>query len=270
MTGYKMLVLDIDGTATDSKKEVLPRTRDAVIRLQKAGISVAIASGRPSQGIAPIADQFQFDKYGGYILAFNGARIMNWKTRECVYARSLNPSMVRKLYRDALEFQVGIITYEDTRIVSGTPEDPYMKIEAGINHLPLYFPEDFGQYVTSPVPKCLFTGEPERLEKMESILADKYFHEAQIFRSEPYFLEATPKNVDKAYCLERLLNLLSLSREELVCCGDGYNDISMIQFAGLGVAMANAQEKVKQVADYITYSNDEDGVAHVIEKFFQI
>ena len=77
MTGYKMLVLDIDGTATDSKKEVLPRTRDAVIRLQKAGISVAIASGRPSQGIAPIADQFQFDKYGGYILAFNGARIMN-------------------------------------------------------------------------------------------------------------------------------------------------------------------------------------------------
>ena len=107
------------------------------------------------------------------------------------------------------------------------------------------------------------------LESIEPVIAEKYQLEAQVFRSEPYFLEVLPKNVDKAYCLERLLKILGIKREEMVCCGDGFNDISMIQYAGLGVAMANAQEKVKDVADYITInSNDEDGIAEVIEKFF--
>lgn len=268
MSSYKMLVLDIDGTATNSRKQVTPETREAVIRLQQAEIPVAIASGRPSQGIAAVADTFQFQKYGGYILAFNGAKIINWKTKECVYSRTLTSSMARRLARDAREFQIGMITYEDSCLVSATPEDSYMEIESKINRLPIYVPESFDRYLEHPVPKCLFTGDPDLLEKVEPILADKYCHEAQIFRSEPFFLEATPKNIDKAYCLEKLLKILSLSREELICCGDGYNDISMIQFAGLGVAMANAQEKVKEVADYITASNDEDGVASVIRKFF--
>ena len=108
------------------------------------------------------------------------------------------------------------------------------------------------------------------MEALEPMMARKYQHEAQVFRSEPYFLEITPKNVDKAYSLRHLLEILEISREEMVCCGDGFNDVSMIQFAGLGVAMANAQEKVKDVADYITVNdNDHDGVAEVIEKFFQ-
>ena len=113
------------------------------------------------------------------------------------------------------------------------------------------------------------TGEPEDLEALEPVFAQKYFHEAQIFRSEPYFLEATPKNVDKAYCLKHLLEILGIKREEMICCGDGFNDISMIQYAGLGVAMANAQDQVKAVADYVTVcDNDHDGIAEVIEKFF--
>ena len=100
-------------------------------------------------------------------------------------------------------------------------------------------------------------------------MARKYCHEAQVFRSEPFFLEVTPKNVDKAYCLRHLLEILGIKREEMVCCGDGFNDVSMIQYAGLGVAMANAQERVKEVAVYSTcYDNDHDGIAEVLEKFF--
>lgn len=144
-----------------------------------------------------------------------------------------------------------------------------METESKITGLPICHRKDFPSYVNFPVNKCLLTGEPDELERIEPLLAEEYLHEAQIFRSEPFFLEATPKNVDKAYCLEKLLKILGISREEMVCCGDGYNDISMIQFAGLGAAMANAQEKVKDVADYITVrSNDEDGVEEVIEKFF--
>ncbi|MNC58853.1 Sugar phosphatase YidA [compost metagenome] len=76
-----------------------------------------------------------------------------------------------------------------------------------------------------------------------------------------------PKNIDKAFSLGKLLDHLGLSREQMISCGDGFNDISMIEYAGMGVAMANAQEIVKSKADYITLSNDEDGIAHVIEEF---
>ena len=88
-----------------------------------------------------------------------------------------------------------------------------------------------------------------------------------VYRSEPYFLELVPNGIDKAQSLSILLNKLSMTPDEMIACGDGFNDLSMIQFAGLGVAMANAQLAVKEQADFITLSNEEDGVAHVIEQF---
>ena len=91
--------------------------------------------------------------------------------------------------------------------------------------------------------------------------------EMEIFRSAPFFLELMPKGIDKALSLSRLLEHLGIAREESIACGDGYNDLSMIRFAGLGVAMANAEEAVKNEADHITLSNEEDGVAAVIEQF---
>ena len=88
-----------------------------------------------------------------------------------------------------------------------------------------------------------------------------------IYRSEPYFLEIMPKGIDKAQSLERLLETIGLGREQMIACGDGYNDLTMIRYAGLGVAMENAILPLKNVADYITLSNNDDGIAHVVEKF---
>lgn len=268
---YKFLVLDIDGTVTNSQKEITPKTREAIIRLQEKGVPVAIASGRPPKGVYKVADCLCFQEFGSYILPFNGARILNYKTKECVFEKTLPLSLPARLWRDAVENRLGIITYRDEVIYSGTEPDEYMAIESRINDMPVEYREDFGNFINFPVNKCLMTGRGEDLEALEPMLAQKYIHEAQVFRSEPYFLEITPKNVDKAYSLKHLLPILGIRREELVCCGDGFNDVSMIQFAGLGVAMANAQEKVKERADYITErNNDQDGIAEVIEKFFGV
>lgn len=266
---YKLLVLDIDGTVTNSKKQVTEKTRNAILDLQKRGIPVAIASGRAPQGIYSVAKTLELDKFGSYIMPFNGARIVNFKTGECIYSKTLPLHLPARLWKDAVENGIGIVTYDEKEVIAGTKPDKYMLLEAKIAGMPIAYHEDFNTYVDFPVNKCLMTGEPEDLEALEPVFAQKYFHEAQIFRSEPYFLEATPKNVDKAYCLKHLLEILGIQREEMVCCGDGFNDISMIQYAGLGVAMANAQEKVKAVADYVTLcDNDHDGIAEVIEKFF--
>ena len=88
-----------------------------------------------------------------------------------------------------------------------------------------------------------------------------------MYRSEPFFLEILPRGIDKAQCLAQLLKLLGMEREEMIACGDGFNDLSMIEFAGLGVAMENAVCPVRNAADYVTLSNNDVGVAHVVEKF---
>lgn len=90
-----------------------------------------------------------------------------------------------------------------------------------------------------------------------------------IYLSEPFFLEIMPKNIDKAQSLQKLLNSIGLTANEMICCGDGFNDLSMIEYAGLGVAMENAQPIIKETADFITRSNDEDGVLHVIDTFMR-
>ena len=111
------------------------------------------------------------------------------------------------------------------------------------------------------------TGDPETLIPVEKRLKNHFHGLLSIYRSEPYFLEIMPQNIDKAASLQRLLGALGLKQEQMICCGDGFNDITMIEFAGLGVAMANAQEVVKKSADYITSSNNEDGIVAVIRKF---
>ena len=90
---------------------------------------------------------------------------------------------------------------------------------------------------------------------------------ASVYRSEPFFIEIMPKNVDKASSLDKMLETVGMTRENAICCGDGFNDVSMIKYAGIGVAMGNAQPVVKEAADYITATNDEDGLVQVIDRF---
>lgn len=264
---YQMLVLDIDGTLTNSEKKITEETSKALIGIQEKGFKVVLASGRPTPGIEALADQLQLAKYENYILSYNGAKVINCKTKEVIYQKVLPQEMIADLYKEALSNGVGIITYENDCIIAGTKVDEYIEIESKINGIPIKEVDNFSEYVTFDVNKCLMTGDPGRLATLETKLKQKYNGAINIFRSEPYFLELMPQNIDKAHTLLKLLSSLGLTSEQMICCGDGFNDITMIECAGLGVAMANAQELVKDACDYITLSNDEDGILHVIRKF---
>ena len=123
------------------------------------------------------------------------------------------------------------------------------------------------EYVKFPVPKFLMLEDWDYLGLVEPKVKAALGKNFSVYRSEPFFLESLPKGIDKAQSLERLLEILGLKREEMIACGDGYNDLSMIQFAGLGVAMENGVLPVRQAADFVTRSNNDDGVAYVVEKF---
>ena len=257
---YHLLVLDLDGTLTNSKKEISPRNLQPLLRLQQSGVRLVLASGRPTYGIAPLADALRMKEYGGFILSYNGGEIIEWGTGRLLYKNLLPDDVLPILYTASVRNEQAILTYDDE----------YVRKEAFLNKMQIRAVDDFLAAAPLPLPKCLIVGDPDRLIRTEAELSLRLQGQISVYRSEPYFLELVPMGIDKAQSLSVLLDKLGLTREAMVAMGDGYNDLSMIKFAGMGVAMANAQEPVKQAADYITLSNDEDGVAMAVERLFDL
>ena len=135
--------------------------------------------------------------------------------------------------------------------------------------MPIINVENFVEYIDFPINKFLVTGHPDQIKAVEKALKAKFHSQLGIFSSLPFFLEVVPQNIDKAQSLQKLLNSIGMVADQMICCGDGHNDLTMIEYAGLGVAMANAEPLVKEKANYITKSNDEDGVLHVINQFMR-
>ena len=239
---YQVIVLDLDGTLTNSKKEITPPTRDALIEIQQNGKKVVLASGRPINGVAPLAEELYLKEYGGFMLSFNGARITRCSDNAIIYNKV---------------------------ILSGIKSNEYTEKEAAINSMEICPVEDFPAALDFPVNKMLIPGEPSILEDLMPKLQKQYHGLLNIYRSEPFFLEIMPQNIDKAHSLQKLLNSIGLTADSMICCGDGFNDLSMIEYAGLGVAMENAQPVVKESADFITKSNDEDGILHVVNLYMR-
>lgn len=264
---YKLVVLDLDGTLTNARKEITPKTKEALMKAQEMGVKIILASGRPTYGITPLADQLEINKFGGYIMSFNGGKIINWTTKDVVFEQKLNTQLVPVLYQKAMESGMNILTYQGENIVTTKSEDEYVQQEAFINKMPVIQLNDFLHDIVYPLNKCLIVGDPVPLHDLELQLAREMENKMGIYRSADFFLECVPLNIDKAYSLNWLIQKLNISKEEVIACGDGHNDLSMIEFAGMGVAMANAVQPLKRVADYITLSNEEDGIAHVIEKY---
>lgn len=265
---YKILVLDLDGTLTNAKKEITPHTRDTLIKAQEQGLKIVLASGRPTYGIVPLADELCLGDYEGYILSYNGGQIIDWKTKVMMYENVLNPQIYPYLYECARKNGFTILSYKDEYIVSEDAGNPYVQHEAFLNRMSSITVPCFLDVIDFPVAKCLIVGNPEPLAVLEQKMKVELEGKLNVFRSEPFFLELVPNGIDKARSLAVLLEELKMKPEEMIAVGDGFNDLSMIKFAGLGVAMSNAQEVVRQEADYITLSNEEDGVAAVVDKFF--
>lgn len=267
MSKYKILVLDLDGTLTNSKKEISEKNKQALLAAQEKGITIILASGRPTYGIVPLAEELNLADYGGYILSFNGGTIINWKTKEVIHEAKIEGNVIPHLYSDAVQNDVTIISYVNEHIITENKDDKYVAIEAHLNKMKIKQVESFTDTISHDTPKCLIVGDENKLKDLETVMQKKYGHSMSIYRSEPFFLELMPQNIDKAQSLRKLLSHINIEKEQMIACGDGFNDLSMIEYAGLGVAMQNAQQKVKDASQYITLSNDEDGVAHVVNKF---
>ena len=167
---YKLIVLDLDGTLTNSKKVITPRNREILIRVQEQGVRLVLASGRPTYGIVPLANELRMNEFGGFILSYNGGEIINWETQEMLYENVLPNDVVPVLYECARSHQLNILTYDGAEIVTENSQDPYVQKEAFLNKMAVRETNDFLTDITLPVAKCLIVGDADKLIPLEAEL----------------------------------------------------------------------------------------------------
>ena len=266
---YDVLILDVDGTLVNSQKEITEVTRNAIIDAEERGKKVAIATGRAISGVRHIVREIALAEHGGYVIANNGTTVINCKTGEGIYNHTIAKEFTPKVFDAAKEFGVGICVYHDQakEIISGNGTNVYIENDAKACNVTLRETNNFVREVNFAVNKYLLVGEPERMLEVEKQMKERFGSQLNIFRSDPYYVEVLPKFVDKGTAVEKLMKHLDVRKEKVICIGDSYNDLPMLRKAGLGVAMGNAQEEVKEAADLVTAGNDEDGVAEVIRRY---
>ena len=255
---YKLLVLDVDGTLLNDEREISKRTLAALLKVQQMGVRIVLASGRPTYGLMPLAKTLELGNYGGVVLSYNSPAL---------FERRINPEMLPYLEKKARKNGFAIFTYHDDTLITDSPDNEYIKNEALLNNLKIIREDEFSTAIDFAPCKCMLVSDKEKaLIGLEQHWEKRLAGTLDAFRSEPYFLEVVPCGVNKANTLGALLEHLGVTREEVIAVGDGVCDVTMLQLAGMGVAMGHSQDSVKVCADYVTASNEEDGVALAVEK----
>lgn len=304
MNRIKVLAFDLDGTIVNSKKEVTKKTREKISELCENGIIPVIASGRPLNGILKVANELDMCRYGGYIIAFNGGMIFDIASREVIYEKKIDVNLFDQIYEYAKKYKLDLLAHYGKYIVTDNIYNSYARLEANINGMDIMCVGDLRSYIKQSVSKFIYVYDSQNIvydkskkfssteptvlkyeelkekenirqtdiryiEAVENRISKQFYDKLAVYRSEPYFLEVMPKGIDKGNTLLKLLNHLNFNNSNLMAIGDGYNDLSMIKLANIGVAMGNANESVKKIADYITLDNDSDGVGSAIDYFIK-
>lgn len=264
---YKLLVLDVDGTLLNSEGVLSKRTIMTLRKVQQTGIHIVLASGRPTYGILSIARQLDFATYGGYIISYNGAQIIDARDGRILFEKRVNPEMLPFIERKAAQYGFDLFTYDEDYIISTSDTNSHILREAEVNGMKVRKTENFSIEIDFCPAKCMLVNDsPEAIAELEEKWRKRLYGELDVLLSETYFLEVVAPNVNKANTLGVLMEMLGVKTEEVIAIGDGVCDVGMIQQAALGIAMGNAVDSVKRCADAVTLTNDMDGVAVALEK----
>ncbi|WP_075590654.1 Cof-type HAD-IIB family hydrolase [Labilibacter marinus] len=262
---YKMLVLDLDDTLLTDDYKISERNKARLMEAQEKGIYVVLASGRPTQAMQQYAEELKLAKYGSYIISYNGAIITDIKNNMVIFEQTLTQEEIHELHDYSKDNQLHILTYKDNQIVSDT-ESEFIDVEKKLTGLPINKVNCFKSEMNQSAVKCILLDDPIRLKNFEPKLKEAKQH-LSVAISKPYFLEVMPKGIDKAASIQRLASKLNIKQEEVIAVGNAGNDLTMVEYAGLGVWVDNVTPELRDRADIIVSSNNEDGVAEVVEKY---
>jgi len=267
MSAVHLLALDLDDTLLRSDLTISYQTRNAIKKAEAAGVIIVLASGRVPAAMDQFAGLLGMHKKPGYLICNNGTLIQESHTGKIVFETKMDAETALTAFdlADAEGFPVQI--YEDD-IMYVSRHNEYTGYDQKLTGLRQVVVENFRAMVSDGCHKLLVPGDPKLLVPLESILRTYLGDSVTIFTSKPYFLEILPANTNKGTALEKVANILGVAQKDVMAIGDSMNDEAMLHWAGTGIAMANSDERIKNIADLVTTKdNDDDGVAEVIEKY---
>jgi len=262
---YKLIAIDLDGTLLKSDRTISKRNISAINKANERGVKVVIATGRPLIGIMDYLKKIGA-RDEDYVISYNGAMVKRIKNNETVHMMPLKKSDYEYLYDYSSKYGVHIHALTETYVTTPVMNS-YTKIESELNDIEIKVECVSGINQDEILVKIMMIDDPEKLDQVVANLPEEVTNKYTVVRSSEIFLEFLDRSVNKGTGVKIIADKLGIKSEEIICIGDAGNDVAMIKYAGLGVAMGNAFSELKEISDYITDSNEEDGVAKVIEKF---
>jgi Cof subfamily protein (haloacid dehalogenase superfamily) len=266
MEPIRMLVLDLDDTLLRSDLSISYRTRNVIKKAVSQGLIVVLASGRIPAALDQFSRTLGMNKRPGYLICSNGTIIQESNTGKIIWEIQLDVETALAVYDLATAEGFPVQVYEDDIMyVSKTNE--YTRYDQKLTGLKQVVAGDFHAVVKKGCNKLLIPGDPMLLQPLEILIRTYLGSDITLFTSKSYFLEILPRETDKGTALAKVAEILGIEQRAVMAIGDSMNDEAMIRWAGLGVAMANGDDRIKKIADLVTEkSNDEDGVADFIEQ----
>jgi Cof subfamily protein (haloacid dehalogenase superfamily) len=268
MSNFKMVCLDIDGTLLNSKHQITAKTKEVLKVVAKVkNIPVVLVSARMPKGIIFLQEELEICEP---IICYSGSLILD-KKRNGLSSQSIDTDSAKKLHKLVKDTKVHMSLYKDDEWYI-EEMDEWAKQESEItNIIPnvVNFNSLFDAWHEAKVGpnKILCMSKPDNILALNSAVNSNHAENLNIYPSKPTYLEIMSKKASKTSAIDFLCKKLNIDNSEVIAMGDNYNDMDMLQFAGMGIAMGNAPDKVKAIANEITFTNDEDGVAVAIEKY---
>ena len=258
-----MLVLDMDDTLLTDDHTISEENATMLFKAQELGVYVVLASGRPTPAMTTYAKELQLDN--SFMISYNGAVITDLKEDKIIFEQTLSQQQIHELYDYSVKSNTHIITYVDGKIVSETDSE-YIEVERTITGLEHNKVLNFKDAVKSAAIKCILLEEPNYLKQVEIDLKAAMPH-LSVCMSKPFFLEVAQNGIDKGASIKFLAEKLNILQSEIIAVGNAGNDLTMIEYAGLGVWVDNVDPELRDKGDFIVASNNNHGVAEVVRRF---
>ncbi|KTS75917.1 sugar-phosphatase [Pantoea stewartii] len=264
----KLIAIDMDGTLLNPQHEITAGVKSALNRAREKGVSIVLATGRPYVGIEGYLMELDLHTPGQYCISNNGALVHRAEDGEVVADVTLGFDDYMYVEKLARELGVHFQAFDKSHLYTPNKDISEFTIhEASLTGIPVRYRAVEEMDPATRFPKLMMIDKPALLDAAIARLPEHAHQTYTILKSAPYYLEILDRRVNKGYGVKMLAEKLGLQAEEVMAIGDQENDLAMIEYAGTGVAMGNAIDSVKKIAQFVTKTNMEDGVAHAIEKW---
>ncbi|MBC1678007.1 HAD family phosphatase [Listeria welshimeri] len=273
------IILDIDGTLLNDDKKISPETKKALITAQQNGVKLILASGRPTTGMHLYAEQLEMETYHGLLVSYNGAKVVDCQTKEELFNQTLTIAEGKAVLEHMKQFEVKVMIDKDDYMYVNNVYDCYItykdeeiniiQYESRGGNFKLCEKEDLAAFLDYRINKILTAGDPDYMQKNYQAMMAPFKNTLNCVFTADFYFEFTAKNIDKAKALDTVLTPMGIHAENIIAFGDGHNDITMVKYAGTGIAMDNAVPELKAVANSITLSNNKDGIAQALNNFIK-